>query len=283
MNTESEHEKLILSEDFDRALEGGADIKSEIHGVMKQRAKSAYERFHELMLMSRDDIQAICDKRKKDRTPAEAEELKKFIKWTKMQYKCIKDMTFLSEEEKVDDNGVSNTVPKKVVQIADKIAAAVALLRYIGNPTLEDELSKRGVEVCVKNLEDISETFANENVRKDMISIFDDSNRIWTEIDDAERKIKEDIFVNMVPAHLQFDKQTNPSGLRDTDFKKLVEVKYRLLKSEQGDAEAKEKASEKAMDEAEKKTFEIERNKTIRTGLIALGAEEGEEESKENA
>ena len=83
---------------------------------------------------------------------------------------------------------------------------------------------------------------------------------------------------------MQFDKQTNPSGLRDSDFKKLVDVKYKLLKSEKsGDEESKEKASEKAMDEAEKKTFEIERSKTIRTGLIAMGAEENRDDDSSDS
>jgi hypothetical protein len=62
-----------------------------------------------------------------------------------------------------------------------------------------------------------------------------------------------------------------------------VDVKYKMLKSESsGDEEAKEKASEKVMDEAEKKSFEIERNRTIRVGLLALGVE-GEQGTDEDS
>ena len=283
---ESEHQKLILSEDFDKALTDGADIKSEIHGTMKQRIKNNYERFYDIMLMSRTDIQSICDKRKKDRTPDENETLKKFAKTVKKQYRFVKDMMFLSEDEKTNDDGTTNLVPKKVVQLVEKLSSVYAILKYIGYYTLEDELVKNGMAVSAIPLEMQSEAFENDRIKEDMVEIFNESCKIWGEIDDAERRIKDDIFVNMVPENLQFDKQTNPSGLRDSDFKKLVDVKYKLLKSEKsGDDESKEKASEKAMDEAEKKTFEIERNKTIRTGLIALGAEEshdGEENSQED-
>ena len=283
---ENEHQKLILSDDFDKALTDGADIKSEIHGTMKQRIKNNYERFYDIMLVSRPDIQSICDKRKKDRTPDENETLKKFAKTVKKQYRFVKDMMFLSEDEKANDDGTTNIVPKKVVQLVERLSSVYAILKYIGNHTLEDELVKNGIAVSATPLEMQSEAFENVRIKEDMVEIFNESCKIWSEIDDAERRIKGDIFVNMVPENLQFDKQTNPSGLRDSDFKKLVDVKYKLLKSEKsGDEESKEKASEKAMDEAEKKTFEIERNKTIRTGLIALGAEEshdGKEDSQED-
>ena len=283
---ENEHQKLILSDDFDKALTDGADIKSEIHGTMKQRIKNNYERFYDIMLVSRPDIQSICDKRKKDRTPDENETLKKFAKTVKKQYRFVKDMMFLSEDEKTNDDGTTNLVPKKVVQLVERLSSVYAILKYIGSHTLEDELEKSGITVCATPLEVQSEAFENVRIKEDMVEIFNESCKIWGEIDDAERRIKDDIFVNMVPENLQFDKQTNPSGLRDSDFKKLVDVKYKLLTSEKsGDEESKEKASEKAMDEAEKKTFEIERNKTRRTGLIALGAEEnhdGEEDSQED-
>lgn len=281
---ENEHQKLILSDDFDKALSDGADIKSEIHGTMKQRVKNNYERFYDIMLMSRRDIQSICDKRKKDRTPEENETLKKFVKSTKKQYRFVKDMMFLSEDEKTNDDGTENTVPKKVAQLVERLSSVYAILEYIGSTVLKDELDKNGITVCTHQLETQSEVFENARVREDMVDIFKESCRIWGEIDDAERRIKDDIFVNMVPSSLQFDKQTNPSGLRDSDFKKLVGVKYKLLKSEKsGDEESKEKASEKAMDEAEKKTFEIERSKTIRTGLIAMGAEESRDDDSSDS
>lgn len=276
-------EELILSEDFDRALEGGADIKSEINGTMKQRVKNNYDMFYDIMLLSRPDIQSICDKKKKDRTANETDELKNFIKLTKRQYRFVKDMMFLSEDERKNDDGTTNSVPKKVVQLVERLSATYAILKYIGCHTLDDELLKNKIGVSAVPLEMRSEVFENERIRESMKDIFDESCKIYGDIDNAERKIREDIFVNMVPGALQFDKDTNPSGIKDSDFKKLVNVKYKMLKSEKsGDEDAREKASEKVMDEAEKKTFEIERNKTIRVGLIALGAESEETEDSEN-
>lgn len=280
----NEHEKLIMSEDFDKALSDGADVKSEIHGVMKQRIKVNYSRFYDIMLASRPDIQSICDKRKKNRTPEENDAFKKFTKTVKKQYRLVKDMMFLSEDEKTNDDGTTNMVPRKVAQLVDKLSAVYSILKYIGCHTLEDELLQHGVEVVTTPLEAQSEAFENSRVKEDMVLIFKEACSICGEIDDAERRIKDDIFVSMVPSSLQFDKQTNPSGLRDSDFKKLVEAKYKILKSEKsGDEESREKASEKVMDEAEKKTFEIERNKTIRVGLIAMGAEENRDDEPESS
>jgi hypothetical protein len=283
MDMETEHQRLIVSEEFDKALTAGADIKSEIHGTMKQRVKNNYERFYDIMLVSRNDIQSICDKKKKDRTPEETETLKKFAKDVKRKYRLVKDMIFLSEDERQNDDGTTNTVPKKLAQLVEKISAVHAILRYIGYSMLDDELDRHGITVCSTPLETTSEVFENERIKEDVRDIFEESCKIHAEIDGAEREIRENVFTGMVPENLQFDKNTNPGGIRDSDFKKLVDVKYKMLKSESsGDEEAKEKASEKVMDEAEKKSFEIERNRTIRVGLLALGVE-GEQGTDEDS
>lgn len=270
---ENEHQKLIRSEEFDQALLKGSDIKSEISGTMKQRSKNNYERFYEVMLLCNPEIQSICDKRKKDRTDEESNRLKKFIKETKTQYKLARDMMFLSEDDKLNDDGTTNTVPKKLMQLVDKISLVHALLKYVGYDVLDKELLKRGIMVASESFENKSEAFENEQIKNDITETLTESCKIQGDIESAERSIREDVFPNMVPVDLQFDKNTNPGGIRDSDFKKLVEVKFKLVKSEQADVEAQEKASEKAFDEAEKKTFEIQRNKTMRAGLIALGAE----------
>lgn len=270
---ENEHQKLIRSEEFDQALLKGSDIKSEISGTMKQRRKNNYDRFYEMMLFCNPEIQSICDKKKKDRTEDETNMLKKFIKETKAQYRLAKDMMFLSEDDSLNDDGTTNTVPKKLMQLVEKISLVHALLKYVGYDVLDKELLKRGIMVSSESFESKSEAFENEQIRKDMADTLFESCKIQGEIESAERSISDDVFTNMVPVDLQFDKNTNPGGIRDSDFKKLVGVKFKLLKSEQSDVEAKEKASEKAFDEAEKKTFEIQRSKTVRAGLIAIGAD----------
>ena len=274
--TETEQQRLICSDEFDKALSKGSDIKSEIHGAMKQRSRTNYERFYDIMLLCNPEIQSICDKRKKERTAEESERLKRFAKETKTQYRLVRDMMFLPEDEELNDDGTTNNVPKKLAQLVERISLVHALLNYIGFDLLDEELRKRGITVMSTPLEDKSDAFENEQLRNDVKDALEQSCRIQKDIEVAEREISESVFENMVPLRLQYDKDQNPGGLRNTDFKKLVDVKFRLVKSEKsGDNSEKEKASDKAFDEAKKKMFEIQRNETMRTGLIALGSEDG--------
>lgn len=275
---ENSPQKLIRSEEFDHALTMGSDVKSEIHGTIRQKNKNNYDRFYEIMLTCNPKIQDICDKKKKDRTEDENETLKKFAKMTKTQYRLVSEMMFLSEDDRLNADGTTNDIPKKLLQLVEKIATVHAILEYIGYGILNRELAKRNVTVISTSLENRSESFDNEQIRENVKEIFEESCRIKSEVEGANREICENIFTNMVPSELQFDKEHNPSGIKDSDFKKMVDIKYNLVKSEKSDdAEAKEKANEKVFDEAEKRTFEIQRSMIVRSGLMALGAKETSE------
>lgn len=270
---EEEQQELIMSEEFDRALEKGSDVRSEISGTMRERDRNNYGRFRELVLMCTPSVQDILDKPKKRRTQEEASALKEFDRRLKSQYRLLRDMMFLPEDERLNDDGTENTVPKRLLRIAETLALVHSMLRYVGCRTLDDELSRRGITVESVPLEETGEGFANERVRSGIKESLMESCAIRGQVEEAERSIREEIFEEMVPERLRFDKDSNPGGIRDSDFKKLVDVKFKLVKSEKADLSEKEKASEKAFDEAEKKTFEIQRSKTVRAGLMALGAE----------
>lgn len=273
---ETLHKQLIRSDEFDSALKSGSDVKSEIAGTMKQRVKNNYDRFYDMMLLGHTDIQEICNKRKKDRTQEEVERLKKFVKDMKAAYRLYKEFTFVNEDEKVNDDGTSNSIPKKLSTLVDKLALVVPLLEYVGKDTLRNELHKRGITIACTPLEDRYEAFQNEQLAADIKDALEESCGLQKEIEVAERSIAEEIYPNMVPTELQYDKNSNPAGIKESDFKKMVELKFKLLKSEKEDEQSKDKSKEKVLEEAEKRTYDITRNETVRYGLMSMGLDEEE-------
>ena len=268
---ETLHKQLIRSDEFDSALKSGSDVKSEIAGTMKQRVKNNYDRFYDMMLLGHTDIQEICNKRKKDRTQEEVERLKKFVKDMKAAYRLYKEFTFVNEDEKVNDDGTSNSIPKKLTTLVDKLALVVPLLEYVGKDALQNELHKRGITIACTPLEDRYEAFQNEQLAADIKDALEESCGLQKEIEVAERSIAEEIYPNMVPTELQYDKNSNPAGIKESDFKKMVELKFKLLKSEKEDEQSKDKSKEKVLEEAEKRTYDITRNETVRYGLMSMG------------
>ena len=263
MNTENIQKTLINSEVFDNALTSGSKIKDEIDVAIKTRNKNNYNIFFDILLHSRTDIQSILDKKKKNRTDVENDIYKKFVKDVKTKYKLVKDMLFISEDDKLNADGTENIISKKLSKLVDTLSSVHALLKYIGCNTLDEELQKRGVRVVSKSMEEQSEVFENELVKKDVKTVFEQTCSIQSDIEEAKRKITEDIFSSMVPSELQYDKNTNPSGLKDSDFDKLVSIKHSIIKAERSDNDVKEKVNDKVTVEAEKKTFDIARNETI--------------------
>lgn len=274
---ETLHKQLISSNEFDSALKSGSDIKSEIAGTMKQRVKNNYDRFYDMMLLGHTDIQEICNKRKKNRTPEEIERLKKFVKDMKATYRLYKELTYVGEDEKVNDDGTTNTVPKKLSALVDKIALIVPILKYVDNHMLLNELSKRDIVISSTPLEDRYEAFQNEQLRSDIKDTLEESCGLQKDIEIAQRNIVDDIYPNMVPTELQYDKNSNPAGIKESDFKKMVDLKFKLLKSEKEDEESKDKSKGKVLEEAEKRTYDITRNETVRYGLMSMGLEDSGE------
>lgn len=260
--------ELICSEDFENALSEGVSKYNEIDGSLKNRNKDNYALFYDIMLKSRTDVQSALDKKKRNRTAEENELVKKFTVDTKMRYKFVKDMIFLGEDEELDENGQPNRLPKKLVQLADRLGAVVATLAYIGHGELEEELAKRGISLSYKTLEETSEVFENEDVKANVKSVFDTVCGIQKDIDATKTEISEVIFENSVCQELRYDKDLNPSGIKPSDFAKLVSVKAKIEKAKTD--ENREKAEETANATAEEKTFDITRSEILRAKYLEM-------------
>jgi len=263
--------ELICSEAFEDALTQGSEKAIEIDGTHKQKNRDNYSLFYDIMLRATPHIEEICNKRKKDRTASEVEELKNFKKSVSAKYKMVKEMIFIPEDEKLDENGVSVKLPKKAMALVDRLSAVVQLLRYIGHGELEAELARRGITLSYAKLEDVSDAYGVDAIHRDIVSVFDTSCSIQKDIDDANREITEGIFTSAVPQELQYDKDTNPTGLKNSDFKKLVALKVKLIKSIT--EEAAEKTEDAINNSAYEKTNEIARNELIREKLMTMSAE----------
>jgi len=271
----AEQKKLICSDDFERALSSGSERNIEIDGTLKSSNRSNYEIFYDIMLRSRNDIQSILDKKKKDRTPAENELLAAFKKNTSSQYKQVKEMIFIDEEDSLDDDGVSVKISKKLSQLVSRLSNVAAMLKYLGHSELETELDKLGVKLSYRKLEDVSDVFSNDAIHTTLNEVFESACNIQKQINDKKREIKETIFEFEVPKMLQYDKETNPSGIKSTDFAKLVQIQTKKLKAQSD--EAKDKVDMQATAEAENKHCDSIRSEILREKYMSLMEEESDD------
>ena len=260
--------KLICSDAFEKALASGSERNIEIDGTLKSRSKSNYETFFDIMLRSRTDIQSILDKKKKQRTAQENEALAAFKRTTSLQYKQLREIIFIDEDESLDEDGVTAPFSKKLVKLVDNIANVTKLLKYIGHSEFEGELAKRGISLSYTKLEDESECFENDAIRESVVSVFDSACNIQKDINTKKREITDEVFPLAVPTALQYDKDMNPSGIKPSDFNKLVQLQTKKIKALS--EEAKDKFGRQATTEAENKHYDSIRNEVLREKYMAL-------------
>lgn len=261
---------LIKGDEFEKALLDAANVKKENLTSVKSKNKDNYTRFYDIMLMSRRDIQTILEKRKADRTNDETNAVKSFKKETSQKYRQICQL--LAPEE-LEDGELT-----KIQKLVQKIAPLVKLMEYIGHHEIEDEFKKYGILLDYENLkEDENSVFKNEEIESSVKEVFEYGKNLQDEVNKNNEAIKTTIFETAVPIDLQFEKSTNPTGIRSSDFCKLVDLKTKLLMAQSD--EAKEKVDEKANDLAGQCEFDNARNKLIQSKLIDLQSYISEQDS----
>lgn len=256
---------LLESKEFEDALLEGAEYKKDIMTSWKTANKATYERFYETMLNARTDIKEILDKRRKLRTDSEKEAVRKFKSDTAKQYRTVCD--FLVPEQ-VEDGQMT-----KIDKLVDKIASSIHILRYLaglpGVNVLEDAFTKRHISLAVGlGIEDVYENLKNDDVRKNMIDIFNQAVKLRENVKNANEVIGVNIYTEKVPAELQYDKDNNNAGLKPSDFRKLVDLKAKLNMANTADAKAK--VDEKLEKAATDKQFEIARAELMRDKITNM-------------
>jgi hypothetical protein len=256
MNTN--HKALIQSQEFESALDEGAEYKKTIMTTYKQQNKSNYERFYDVMLSANDEIQSILDKKKKNRTDSEKARVLQFKHDVKSMYSRAQDYLI---PEKLEDGEKS-----KFDKLIDKIVPVIDILTYIGDTTFLKKLTDNGITITRNTLENNYPKFNDDNQRKIMIDIFSQAKNIKQKISDDNEYIEENIFQTKVPLELQYDKETNNLGLKSGDFKKLVDIRMKSLMA--NTLAAKEKVDEKIQKAATEKQFEAARAELMRDKML---------------
>lgn len=249
---------LICSEDFDKLLDQAVSIKKEIQTSCKDRDRQNYSRFYELMLLSRNDISDILDKRNKDRTDDEKKRLKEFKKQMSKTYKTVCDLLVPEDLEEGEESKVSKMV--------SKIGLVVKLMDFLGNHVLEEEFKKYGIELKFEKLNQ-NPVFQNENVERDVKDTMECGKSLKKEVDDNKNSILDSIYPN-INTDLIYDKDTNPVGIKTGDFNKLVDLKLKVVMAK--DEDQKGKVEEQVENIASDKTFENARNEVMQRKLQDL-------------
>lgn len=257
---------LITGQDMDKALREAAEIKKTILTTYKDRDKNNFEQFYETALRANKEICDILDKKKKNRTDEENERLKAFKKDTTRAYKLVCE--YITPEE------VEDGKPTKLQKLVDRIALALDYLRYIGASDLDKEFDRRGITLATgTRLEDKSEVWADDRVRQNIVNVFAAGKAIREQVRNDTKEFAEGIFETAVPAELVYEKNSNPVGLKKSDWSKLVDAQTKLMMAQPG--EQLEKAEAQINDLAADKQFDQERARLMQVKLTSLEAEAG--------
>ena len=250
---------LMNSEEFNKALEDAANIKKDTLTSCKDRNKTNYSRFFDIMVTSNREIQDILDTKKRNRTDEQNNKYKAFKKEVSGMYKQICD---LITPEELEEGDLS-----KVQKLVYKVASVVKMMKYIGHNEIEDEFNKYGIGLNYEKLEK-NDVFQNEAIKANVLDVFKVGQSIKENINSNKEEIETNIYTQNVPVDLQFDKQMNPIGIKVSDFSKLVALKTKILMANSD--EAKEKVGEVAENTAAQYVFQNNRNDIMNKKILDL-------------
>ena len=250
--------ELLKSDEFEKALLEGAEYKKGIMTTYKQQNKANFQRFFDVMLESNHEIKSICEKRRKNRTDDDQKRIKDFKSEVRQLYFQAQELML---DEKLEEGQKS-----KVQKIFEKAIPVISLLRFIGCHKLDNELNRLGCKLDAPALE---HTYSGLSGKAPILTdIFSNAKSIKEKVNADNQQIEDRIFTVKVPVELQFDKDTNNAGLKAGDFKKLVDVKAKLIMAQTEDA--KSKVAEKIEHIASEKQFEAARAELVRDSLTSM-------------
>ena len=125
-----------------------------------------------------------------------------------------------------------NTDQCRLAVMLEKIAKAIAYMRYIGDTELLDaELAKLNMTITVPALDAHDIRFAEENIPEEFQKLFKSAHDVQTQICEQFQAIKVNIFQS-IPDELRYDPKTNKSGIKSEAFNKLTTLEATKQKSE---------------------------------------------------
>lgn len=263
MTMEATKQELIKSEVFENAVSEGAAYKKEIMTTYKRQNKDNFKRFQEVMFESDPEIKKILETKKKKRTDDDNAHLKAFKSTVSQMYK---QATELIVPEKAEEGKKT-----KLEKIVDKIIPVVSLLQFIDQDILNAEFKKRNASVNVASLSAMFSGLAAEGKKDVLKDIFETAKNVKMKVTSDSERITNEVYTTKVPVELQFDKDTNNSGLKASDFQKIVDAKTKLLIAQTEDDKAK--VDEAIQHIATEKQFEAARAELVRDSLASMSQE----------
>jgi hypothetical protein len=94
---------------------------------------------------------------------------------------------------------------------------------------LNAEFKKRNASVNVASLSAMFSGLAAEGKKDVLKDIFETAKNVKMKVTSDSERITNEVYTTKVPVELQFDKDTNNSGLKASDFQKIVDAKTKLL------------------------------------------------------
>ena len=252
--------ELIDSKEFEDALLEGANCKNELIESFKTQNKTAYSDFYQAMLEANNEICSILDIKKKNRTPDQVKQVNDFNATVKAMYWQVQN---LSLKEDLEEGKKT-----KIDKIVDKIVPVIKILRYIDDNRLDDAFKKHGISIVTSKLEEDIPSLKQDAKKIAITGLLKNAVAVKQKAVDSNERINNDIYQTKVPIDLQFDKQSNNTGLKQGDWRKLVDFKAKLLQAKS--EEAKESIDEKIENTAADKQYEIARAELVRDKLTKL-------------
>lgn len=252
--------ELIDSTEFDNALNEGAECKRDTVTTYKTQNKQNFKSFETAMFEANDEIQKILSIKKKNRTETDNKKLNDFKLELRAMYNQLQTLCV--------DEHLEAGKKTRAEKIVERIMPVIKILRYINNSTLDDALKANGIELKAVKLEADIPGLADDNKKIAIAGILESAIKLRQKAADNDNYISTDIYQKKVPIDLQYDKKSNNTGLKQGDWKKLVDMKTKLIMATSD--EAKEKVEDKIETAASEKQFEAARAELVRDKLTKL-------------
>ena len=203
------------SEEFTRILEQATAEKISVENRAESAVKDLECQFIDEMVKSNPKISGIVSKK----NPSQDE--KDILKdWMREQRKLFKAVSGIVTKASTGTNPLDALVAK--------IAEVAAILEYLGNTTLRDKFAERGINFEVTPFEQGNEHLSKPETRTVVADIFVQTVEAKKELKDLEDRLDSDFYGNL-SEEVKYDKDSNASGIKLADFKKLVKVKQESM------------------------------------------------------
>ena len=153
----------------------------------------------------------------------------------------------------------------KLSRLAQEVSNVIRWFDFLGDDRMKTLLQDNGVYIDDAKTRKITKDYPlTDAVGQTMKSCLDDATLKNRKIREMTKDMSEDLFSSNVPTELQFDKDTNPIGLKASSFNKICKANaVKMTKS-------KEKSDKYISDLAEKAAFNEATEQLVQESLADL-------------